>query len=377
VKKNYEYLSKFIHQPVPIMQQTEFFSDLIVVELASVLAGPAVGMFFAELGARVIKVENKPSGGDVTRRWKLPTEEATKEDSAYYRSVNWGKETVFLDFGDADDQLELRELLREADILVCNLKPKALQKFQLTYTAIRTINPKIIFAQLTAFGAANERLGFDVVLQAEAGFLYMNGEPTRPPVKMPVALIDLLAAHQLKEGILLALLHKERTGKGSYLHVSLLDTAIASLANQATNWLIGKHIPQRMGTQHPNIAPYGDVFYTKDEVAIILAVGSDQQFLNLCALLQLAVPQRFIKNTDRVAHREELKAFLSPSIALWKADELLPKMHRQGIPVGRIRNMQEVFEQEAASDLLLDYSDGQQIVRSVAFDLTEKKMVEE
>ncbi|MEM1326236.1 MAG: CaiB/BaiF CoA-transferase family protein [Bacteroidota bacterium] len=351
------------------MVQTEFFKNLLVVELASVLAGPAVGMFFAELGAKVIKIENKKTGGDVTRRWKLPNETTEKVDSAYYRSVNWGKETYFLDFGNKKDRTELLGIIKEADVVVSNLKLKALQKFQLSYEHLSTINKQLIFAQLTAFGESSDRLGFDVVLQAEAGFLYMNGEPQRPPVKMPVALIDLLAAHQLKEGILLALLHQARTGQGSYLHVSLLDAAISSLANQATNWLIGNHIPQRMGTQHPNIAPYGDVFYTKDEVAIVLAVGSDQQFQSLCQLLQLTLPQHFIKNTDRVAQRESLKTFLSPAIASHSANELLPKMHQLGIPVGRIRTMQEVFEQKEADRMLLTYDDGQQTVRTVAFEI--------
>lgn len=350
------------------MQQTNFFQDLIVVELASVLAGPAVGLFFAELGATVIKIENKKTKGDVTRAWKLPTEEKQKTDSAYFKSVNWGKESLFLDLTDAIDLAKLYVQIERADVVVCNLKPTAIHSLKVSYKDLKQHNPSLIFAQLTAFGLEKDRLGFDVVLQAEAGFLHMNGEADRPPVKMPVALIDLLAAHQLKEGILLALLHRERTGEGSYLTTSLLESAVASLANQATNWLIGNHIPQRMGTQHPNIAPYGDLFFTKDEKALILAVGNDKQFERLCQLFSLSIPEAFSKNIDRVNNRAALKEWLNPNFGQYDLNDLLPQLHQNGIPAGQIRNMQEVFEQPLAKEMLLSYSDGEQCVKSVAFE---------
>ena len=270
------------------------FKNLKVVELASVLAGPAVGMFFAELGAEVIKIENATTGGDVTRKWKLPTESPNASQSAYYSSVNWNKQTIFADLTTETDQTKIHDLIKTADIIISNFNHQSAQKLKMDYDTLQKINPKLIFAQLTAYGENDDTPAFDVVLQAEAGFMYMNGEAEREAVKMPVALIDLLAAHQLKEGILVALLQRQQTGKGSFVTASLVESAISSLANQATNWLMGNHIPQRMGTMHPNIAPYGDVFYTADDKPIVLAVGTERQFENLCAVLNISeIPNLF------------------------------------------------------------------------------------
>ncbi len=356
--------------------QSTFFEDLKVVELASVLAGPAVGLFFAELGAEVIKVENKTTGGDVTRRWKLPNEPTAAEKSAYYCSVNWQKETHLLDLTNADDRVKVHDWLRTADVVISNFKTASAKKLGMDYPSVKSLNSKIIYAQLTAFGESQDRPAFDVVLQAEAGFLYMCGHPDADPAKMPVALIDLLAAHQLKEGILLALLQRERTGEGSFVTTSLLESAIASLANQATNWLMGGHIPQRMGTQHPNIAPYGDIFYTKDEKLLLLAVGTERQFRALCQVLEVneyPLDKRFATNADRVQHRDALRQALKNPIAQWQRDELLERLHEAKVPAASIRTMPEVFELPEAQEMILTESlaDGRlsQRVRTVAFSL--------
>ncbi|MEZ4904287.1 MAG: CoA transferase [Spirosomataceae bacterium] len=183
------------------------------------------------------------------------------EYSAYYASVNWNKQTYLLDLEDDNDRFQAYRLFQGADIVISNYRLNVAQKLGVNYETLRKDNPNLIFAQLNAFDAHSERPAFDVVLQAEAGFMYMNGEAEGPPVKMPVALIDVLAAHQLKEAILLALLRRTQTGEGAYIATSLFEAAIASLVNQASNWLMNSHIPQRMGTQHPNIAPYGDVIF--------------------------------------------------------------------------------------------------------------------
>ncbi len=338
------------------MIQNAFFKDLVVVELASVLAGPAIGMFFAELGARVIKIENKTTDGDVTRRWKLPSEPKNTAYSAYYCSVNWNKEVHLLDFNEEKDKQGVYNLIKNADIVISNFKDSSAQKLGMDYAFLKQINPKLIYAQLYAFGKGIEKPAFDVVLQAEAGFLYMNGPKEGDPVKMPVALIDLLAAHQLKEGILLALLHRERTGKGSFVWTSLLESAIASLANQATNWLVAGHIPQRMGTEHPNIAPYGDMFRTKDGKAIVLAVGTERQFAGLCdslGLQDLVQDERFSTNKNRVENRQELYEILEASIRRQMGNELLNSLNDGSVPVGEIRNMKDVFETKEAQALML------------------------
>ncbi|MEO1516563.1 MAG: CoA transferase [Bacteroidota bacterium] len=350
--------------------------ELKVVELASVLAGPSVGMFFAELGAEVIKVENKTTGGDVTRRWKLPSEAADAPTSAYYHSVNYGKRVLLKDLRDPKEREEVLALIDQADVLVSNFKTASAHKLELAYEQICQRNPRLIYAQLHAFGEGIDRPAFDIVLQAETGFMYMCGEPGRDPVRMPVALIDLLAAHQLKEGILLALWQRERSGKGAYVSSSLLEAAIASLANQATNWLMAGYLPQRMGSQHPNIAPYGDVFYTSDRLPVVLAAGTDRQFDALCQCLQmeaLVQDPRFATNAQRVIHRQQLRESLRPAFEQCTREELMEAFGKAGVPAGSIRNMKEVFEQEQARQMILeeDLPDGSKSrsVKTVAFQI--------
>ena len=356
--------------------QNTIFKDLKVVELASVLAGPAVGMFFAELGAEVVKIENKTTQGDVTRCWKLPKEDQNSEYSAYYCSVNWGKQAQLLNLKDEADQQIVKKLIQSADVVITNYKAGAAEKLGMDAATLRQLNPRLIYAYLSAFGEASTRTAFDVVLQAEAGFLFMTGEPHRDPVKMPVALIDILAAHQLKEAILLALYQRTQTGQGSYVSVSLLEAALASLANQATNWLMGGHIPQRMGTQHPNIAPYGDIFDTQDEKPVILAVGTEKQFVALCQCLgipEVASDPRFSQNQARVQNRALLKDVLKPAIAMHQLDTLMQAFHEQGVPAGQIRSMPEVFEQAKAQEMILEEKmpDGtlSKRVKTVAFNI--------
>ncbi|MFK7808406.1 MAG: CaiB/BaiF CoA transferase family protein [Saprospiraceae bacterium] len=355
------------------------FKDLLVIELASVLAGPSVGAFFSELGARVIKIENKKTGGDVTRNWKGPSENSDQDFSAYWASVNLGKEVLLLDLMQAEDQQQVHELIKQADVVLTNFKTTSAQKMKMDYGFLSALNPKIIFAELTAFGESqSNRPAFDVVLQAEAGFLFMNGEPDRPPVKMPVALIDILAGHQLKEAILIAMIQLMKTGQGTRLTVSLIDSAIASLANQANNWLMANHTPQRMGTLHPNIAPYGEMFTCADGKAIVLAIGTENHFQKLCMTLgleELVEDDRFAKNASRVKHRSELKDILSVSIGGYQRDELLELLHTQRVPVGSIKDMKEVFDIETTNRMVLngklpDGKEGKR-VKTVAFEIAD------
>lgn len=359
------------------MIQQDIFRELTVIELASVLAGPSVGMFFAELGARVIKVENKTTGGDVTRRWKVPGEAEGLTFSAYYQQVNFGKEVQLRDLQQAEDQQAVHELVREADIVISNFLPEKARTMRMDEETIRGLNPRLIFAHLSAFGESHPRPAFDVVLQAEAGFLFMTGASDGPPAKMPVALIDLLAAHQLKEGILLALIYRMQTQKGSSVKTSLIEAAIASLANQAGNWLVAGHIPQRMGSQHPNIAPYGDIFSTKDQQPLVLAIGTERHFERLCQVLgtpALSQDQRFQTNARRVRHRPQLNAILQKSIAQFDRTVLLNKLEKKGVPAGAIRTMPEVFDLPQARQLIRHYKlpDGSQgtCLRSVVFRLS-------
>jgi crotonobetainyl-CoA:carnitine CoA-transferase CaiB-like acyl-CoA transferase len=352
------------------------FSKLKVVELASVLAGPSVGMFFAEMGASVIKVENKKTNGDVTRSWKLANEK--KEAlSAYFSSINWGKEHLFIDYGNSEEHQQVLDLIKNADIVICNFKKGAAKKFNFDYSSLKKSNSKLIYAQLNGFKSSPERVAFDVVLQAECGYMFMNGQTDSPPTKMPLALMDILAAHQLKEGILVALLKRFSTGKGSLVTSSLEETAISSLANQATNWLMNKKIPQRIGSLHPNIAPYGDLFITKDQKEIVLAIGSDIQFQKFCTLIgnaSLAENELYSTNENRVKNRTELQNELAQFINQFERDYLIEQCINKGIPMGAIKNMQEVFNSQTAQNMILEeVVNGQETrrVKSIAFEIKE------
>jgi crotonobetainyl-CoA:carnitine CoA-transferase CaiB-like acyl-CoA transferase len=328
-----------------------------VIELANVLAGPSVGMFLAELGATVIKVENVRSRGDVTRHWKVPSEDPLTDISAYFSSVNWGKESLALDIS-LDGGLDvIHRLAEKSDIVLSSYKPGDAEKLGVDYHSLKKFNPNIIYAHVTGYGMHNPRAGYDAIIQAESGFTFMNGEPGGRPVKMPVALMDVLAAHQLKEAILLALLTRERAGGGQYIEASLIGSGVASLVNQAANWLVAKAIPGRMGSDHPNIVPYGTIFDTSDGKEIVLAVGTDRQFVRLCEVLGdpgLAEDERYTTNYNRVVNSAGLKEKLQALIGVHDRETILAILYDSRIPAGGVLDMREVFEMDEAKAMLLE-----------------------
>lgn len=330
-------------------------NELKVLELASVLAGPSVGQFFAELGAEVIKVENLKTGGDVTRSWK-GRDEQTDDRSAYFCSVNWGKKSVAVDLSTSAGLLAVQKLAAKSDVVIASYKPGDAEKLGVSYQQLSATNKKLIYGQITGYGSDNDRVGYDAVIQAESGFMDLNGSAEGPPTKMPVALIDVLAAHHLKEGLLLALLKKAKTGEGSLVEVSLIQAAISSLANQASNWLVAHKLPKRQGSAHPNIAPYGESFLTKDGKRVLLAIGSDRQFLDLIELLNLkiATDVRFVTNHSRVLNRMALHELLSAAILNFDAKVLMHQIHHKKIPAGIIQSVDQVFEMEAATRILVE-----------------------
>lgn len=327
------------------------FKDLKVIELAGVLAGPSVGYFFAELGAKVIKVENPKTNGDVTRSWKLKTENPKEDTSAYFWSVNNLKEFISLDITAPSQLQKLYDLVKDADVIVTNYKAGDDEKLKVDYTTLSKLNPKLIYASINGFGTESPRSAYDLILQAESGFMFMNGEPGSKPTKMPVALIDILAGHQLKEAILIALINRYKNNTGCAVSVSLFDSAIASLANQATNWLIGNHLPKASGSLHPNIAPYGELFDTKDNHMITFAIGSNKQFKNLCELIQyptLATDSKYATNQLRVNNRTQLYHILYNYIKQYNFKDIYKLCVEHEIPIGKIRNLKEVFEMPEA-----------------------------
>jgi len=331
-------------------------SHIKVIELASVLAGPDVGMFFAEMGAKVIKIENDTVGGDVTRKWKIASEDVESNVSAYFASVNWNKKFESSNLKEQSDQRKVYELIRTSDIVIVNFKPGDAENLGMDYQTLKNHNPNIIYGEINGYGSESNRVAYDAVLQAETGFMSMNGDATSGPIKMPVALIDVLAAHQLKEGILIALLKKQKTGKGSLVKVSLYDTAISSLKNQASNWLMNQILPKLAGSLHPNIAPYGETFKTKDGKLLILAIGNNKQFDSLLTILgahNLRNNKIYSNNQHRVINRKKLAIELKPYFNNLRKDFLMTEFIKLNIPVGAINTIEEVFKNKNAQKLIL------------------------
>jgi crotonobetainyl-CoA:carnitine CoA-transferase CaiB-like acyl-CoA transferase len=355
----------------------KIFENYKIVELASVLAGPMVGTFFSELGADVIKIENKTVGGDITRNWFTKSEN-TKETSSYFASINYNKTSYFLDLHDEDDYNTCITFIRDCDIIISNFKYSSAIQMKLDYETLKKFNPKLIYAQLNSYPFNNEKPAFDVVLQAEAGFMYLNGDPDSNPTKIPIALIDVLAAHQLKEAILIAIIKLHKTGKGSLVSTSLFESAIASLVNQASNYLMNDKIPQRMGSLHPSICPYGEVIYSLDKEAFVLAIGNEKQFFALMKALEIDdenILETYSSNAKRVKNRLVLLELLLKQSLKFNSIELENRFNNRSVPFGKIKDMKSVFTHEAASNMILtDVDDRGKIlkrVKTIAFDVTD------
>jgi crotonobetainyl-CoA:carnitine CoA-transferase CaiB-like acyl-CoA transferase len=338
----------------PELMEVSFIKNLKVLDLSTVLAGPSVGTFFAELGAQVLKIENTTIP-DVTRSWKLPSENQNSTVSAYFSSVNYRKEYLQLNLKLEADYLQFIDLVKDADILISNFKFGDEAKLKLTDEQLRAVNKNLLIGKINGFGSDSDRVAYDLILQAESGFMSMNGTPESGPVKMPVAFIDVLAAHQLKEGLLLALLERKINDCAKTIEVSLYDAAICSLVNQASNYLMAQKIPERIGSLHPNIAPYGEIFETKDKELITFAIGSTVHFEKLCSYLSLenlVTDSRFSSNQNRVINRQLLFEIVQAKIVDFKADEILNHMLQQHVPVGKIKNLETVFADKTAQDLV-------------------------
>ncbi len=322
----------------------QIFKDLSIIEVASALAGPQAGTFFKELGADILKVE--PPQGDISRRWRSGTEDLSADCSIYYSSVNGDKKSVRLDLQLTADRDQLGRWLADCDVLITNFSDRQAQRFGLDYGRLGTQYPKLILANLTGFGRQSDRRAFDVLMQAETGYLSMTGEPNRPPSKIPIPFIDIIAGHQLKEAILVALYRRTITNKGGEIQLSLFDSAISALANQASNYLMGGTIPGPMGTQHPSIAPYGDLYRTRDDQWLVLAIGSDQHFKTLCqgmGLTDLPRDIRFSTNANRVTHRTLLNGVLQERFAQDTLEQWLDKFETNDILGGPVRDLAQVF----------------------------------
>jgi crotonobetainyl-CoA:carnitine CoA-transferase CaiB-like acyl-CoA transferase len=266
----------------------------------------------------------------------------------------------------------LHRLAAQTDIVIANYKPGDAEKLGVDYAALAADNPGLIYAHLTGYGPDNPRSGFDALIQAETGFVGLNGEPERPGLKMPVALIDLLAAHQLKEAILVALLERQSSGRGQLISVGLFQSGLVSLANQASAWLVAGQLPRRMGSEHPSIVPYGTVYTCADGFQLMLAVGSDVQFRALCQVLgcpEWAQDPRFASNPERVKNRALLHPLLQAQIAGRARQALLEALWQQQVPAGALHTVAEALAQPEAEPLgLIDAVTGLKGLRTLAFE---------
>jgi crotonobetainyl-CoA:carnitine CoA-transferase CaiB-like acyl-CoA transferase len=316
-------------------------AGLKVVELARILAGPWAGQLLADLGAEVIKVE-RPGAGDDTRSWGPPF--AQDGSAAYFHGCNRGKSSVAIDLETEAGQQAIRDLVRDADVLIENFKVGGLAKYGLDYASLRTINPRLIYCSITGFGQDGPyaaRAGYDFMIQGMGGIMDLTGEPEGEPQKTGVAFADIFTGVYASTAILAAVRGRETTGAGCHIDMALMDVQVAVLANQAMNYLIGGAVPHRMGNAHPNIAPYQS--FAVADGHVIVAVGNDAQFRRLCALLGVADDARFATNKDRVRNRAALTALLSSPIALRHRDEFLAALAASGVPAGPINDVGQVF----------------------------------
>lgn len=326
------------------------FEGVKVVELASVLAGPLAGTFFAEGGADVIKVEH-PLYGDVTRSWRAKGETPDGDISAYYASANTNKKVVKLDLRTDEGKVWLEKELATADVLLQNFKEADLEKFNLIPEEVAARHPHLVHIRLVGFKVEPHRLAYDVVVQAETGFMHMNGSSDGPPTRMPVALMDVLASDQIRSAALTGLYSTAKGTTGYYAEVSLEQSGISALVNQSTNYLMNGIVPTRRGSEHPNIAPYGDLLQIGDRY-IVLAVGSDKQFSILCQILgvsELAENEKFRTNKSRVENRSELITELRTAAKEFDIWTLAEEFNQKGVPAGVVKSLDEVFAPETES----------------------------
>ncbi len=319
-------------------------AGLRILDFSRVLAGPFATMLLADLGAEVLKVE-RPGSGDDTRAWGPPYD--SQGQSTYFDAVNRNKRSLAVDLGTPEGLASARELAAAADVLVENFRPGLLDGIGLGFEHLRETNPGLIYCSITGFGgsAAGAALpGYDLLVQALGGLMSITGEPGGEPQKVGVALVDVLAGLYASVGILAALNHRHATGVGQRIEVDLLSSLLASLVNQASSYTVAGVVPERMGNEHPSIAPYA-VFQTADG-RLVLAVGTDRQFQALCEVIGapvLAQEARFRTNPERVANRDALRAELEVRLAARPAADWAARLTAARVPAGVVNDIGAAF----------------------------------
>jgi formyl-CoA transferase/CoA:oxalate CoA-transferase len=326
---------------------------ITVVDLTRVLSGPYCTMMLADMGARVIKVE-QPRKGDDTRAWGPPF---VNGESAYFLSINRNKESVTLDFKQPDGRAILESLIAKADVLVENFRPGTLTKIGLDYASLVARFPKLVYCSISGFGHTGPRwkeAGYDAVIQAEGGLMSITGAADGPPYRLGVAIADIVSGMFAAQGITAALLARERTGRGQEVDIAMLDSVVALLSYQAGIYFANNAAPPRLGNRHPTIVPY-ETFRASDG-DFVVAVGNDDQWRRFCAVTGFPEDEAFATNRQRVTHYDALKPALDRVLSAQTRTYWIERLKAAGVPCGSVRDLHEVFSdpQTRARDMLVE-----------------------
>lgn len=343
--------------------QTGPLAGLRVLDLSRILAGPTCTQLLGDYGADVIKVE-KPGSGDDTRKWGPPyVRDADGNDSfesAYYLAANRNKRSLAVDIADPAGAQIIRDLLPHCDVLIENFKVGGLAKYGLDYDSLSALKPDLIYCSISGFGQTgpNSHLaGYDIMAQGYGGMMSLTGSPDGMPTKVGVGIADVMCGMYACTAILAALNHRRDTGEGQHIDIALVDSQIAWLINEGTNYLASGEEPQRRGNQHPNIVPY-QAFETRDGYMLV-AVGNDGQFQRFCDIIglsDLATDPAYATNTARLANRDALVRILTDTLRTFEKGWLLEQMAANTVPAGPIHSIGEVFasDQVAAREMKIE-----------------------
>ncbi|HMB81139.1 MAG TPA: CoA transferase [Vicinamibacterales bacterium] len=313
---------------------------ITVLDLTRVLSGPYCTMLLADMGARVIKVE-QPGKGDDTRAWGPPFLEG---ESAYFLSINRNKESVTLDFKHPEGRALLEQLIAKADVLVENFRPGTLTKLGLDYDTLSKKYPRLIYCSISGFGHTGPRWkqpGYDAVMQAEGGLMSVTGASDGPPYRLGVAIVDIVSGMFAAYGVSMALFSRERSGKGQEVDLAMLDATVALLTYQAGNYFASGKVPARLGNRHPSIVPYET--FTASDGEFVLAVGNDDQWKRFCAVAGLPGDERFATNRQRVSGYDALRPFVADRLREKPRAFWIDGLTKAGVPCGSVRNFDELF----------------------------------
>lgn len=329
---------------------------LFVLDLSRILAGPTATQLLGDLGATVIKIENPKTGGDDTRGWgpnyACDADGNATDLSAYFMAANRNKQSVAVDLSTEEGQDIVRQLAARADVVIENYKPDGLVKYGLDHATLLKAHPGLVYCSISGFGQTGpnrDKPGYDLMAQGYGGIMSLTGDPAGTPTKVGVGIADVMCGMYATIGILAALRHRDRTGQGQHIDLSLVDAQMAWLINEGCNYLVSGQVPERRGNAHPNIVPY-DAFATSDG-HVLVAVGNDSQFVRFCDAIgapDLGQDPRYTTNLKRIEYRDALTAALAPILAGMSKDDLLAKMHAVKVPGGPIHNVAEALKSDQA-----------------------------